>query len=104
MLFPPPGDLYGPGTEIASLALEVNSLTLSHWGSPSVCILAIGSVSLENPENTLTQILSIYHLVSIASTSIRDSNVRNLFLIMYRVCLAAQNGGCMSQPVWVFAL
>ena len=36
--FPPPGDLPDPGTEHASpasLALQAESLPLSHWGSPS---------------------------------------------------------------------
>ena len=36
-LWPPPGDLPNPGTEPASsvaLALQVDSLPLSHWGSP----------------------------------------------------------------------
>ena len=31
---PSPGDLLHPGIEPASLALQANSLTLGHWGSP----------------------------------------------------------------------
>ena len=36
---PPPGNLPGPGIETASPmapALDVNSLLLSHWGSPQL--------------------------------------------------------------------
>ena len=32
---PPPGNLPNPGTELASLALHVDSSPLSHWGSHS---------------------------------------------------------------------
>ena len=32
--FPSPGDLPDPGTEHVSPALQVDSLPLSHWGSP----------------------------------------------------------------------
>ena len=32
---PPPGNLPNPGTELASPALHVDSLPLSHWGSHS---------------------------------------------------------------------
>ena len=32
--FPPPRDLPNPGTEPVSPALQVDSLPLSHWGSP----------------------------------------------------------------------
>ena len=33
LLFPPPGDLPDPGIEPASLALQADSLSLSHQGS-----------------------------------------------------------------------
>ena len=33
--FPSPGDLPNQGTELASPALQEDSLLLSHWGSPS---------------------------------------------------------------------
>ena len=36
---PHPGDLPNPGIEPASLALQVDSLLLSHWGSPWICYL-----------------------------------------------------------------
>ena len=35
--FPSPGDLPDPGIEPWSLALQVNSLLLSPWGSQVVC-------------------------------------------------------------------
>ena len=35
---PPPGDLPNPGTETAATALRVDSLLLSHWGSPKFCL------------------------------------------------------------------
>ena len=34
--FPPPGDLHNPGIELASSMLQVDSLPLSHRGSPTV--------------------------------------------------------------------
>ena len=34
--FPSPGDLLDPGIEPTSLALQVNSLPLNHWGRPPV--------------------------------------------------------------------
>ena len=36
---PHPGDLPNPGIEPASRALQVDSLLLSHWGSPWICYL-----------------------------------------------------------------
>ena len=36
LLFPPPEDLPDPGIEPSSPALQVDSLPLSHWGSPSL--------------------------------------------------------------------
>ena len=36
--FPSPGDLPDPGIEPTSPALRVNSLPLSHWGSPIITI------------------------------------------------------------------
>ena len=38
LLFPPPGDLSNPGIEPESLVLQVDSLPLSHQGSPKYCI------------------------------------------------------------------
>ena len=35
---PPPGDLPDPGIEPGSSALQVDSLPLSHWGSPVSCL------------------------------------------------------------------
>ena len=32
--FPSPGDLNGPGTKPVSPALQADSLSMSHWGSP----------------------------------------------------------------------
>ena len=34
---PPPGDLPDSGIEPLSTVLQVDSLLLSHWGSPVVC-------------------------------------------------------------------
>ena len=39
---PPPGDLPNPGIKLVSplaLALQANSLPLSHWGSPEVMLI-----------------------------------------------------------------
>ena len=36
---PPPGHLPNPGIEPAAPALQVDSLPLSHWGSPSGCLV-----------------------------------------------------------------
>ena len=36
--FPSPGDLPDPGVEHKPPALQVNSLSLSHLGSPSICL------------------------------------------------------------------
>ena len=38
LLFPPPGDLSNPGIEPESLTSQVDSLPLSHQGSPKYCI------------------------------------------------------------------
>ena len=38
---PPPEDLPDPGMELVSPALQVDSLLVSHWGSPSLLILNI---------------------------------------------------------------
>ena len=39
--FPPPGDLPDPRIQIASLALQVDSLPLRHWRSPEQYLFAI---------------------------------------------------------------
>ena len=41
--FPPQGDLPDPGIELASPALQVNSLLLSHWGSTPAFAGALNS-------------------------------------------------------------
>ena len=38
---PPPGDLPDPGIEPTSLALQADSLMLSHWGSPLISYMPI---------------------------------------------------------------
>ena len=39
--FPVPGDLPDPRIELTSLVLQVDSLPLSHQGSPHVCYICI---------------------------------------------------------------
>ena len=41
--FPPPGDLPNPGMELASSALQEDSLRLSHLGSPFVRLKLLSS-------------------------------------------------------------
>ena len=44
--FPSPGDLLDPRIKPTSLALQIDSLPLSHLGSPGILLLIVKSVKL----------------------------------------------------------
>ena len=66
LLFPSPGDLPDPGIKLASSALRVDSLLLSHLGSPDTGKLnaAVGMVLIRSGHGTGAMCLSIVYLLS----------------------------------------
>ena len=69
---PPPGDLADQGIEPASLAspaLQVDSLLLSHWGSQGIYIYIEREISIINDLYNIPEVRKIYETITRVASS-----------------------------------
>ena len=88
---PPPGDLPDPGIKPTSLmapALQVDSLPLSHWGSPLIIITTI----LKSSVFIILKIHSLFLFKSKPSEKLKKKKIK--------ICLPLNHCG----PVWDFTV